>query len=92
MRQKQIIFRNASPEAIFSEIQLPPGRKGLVWGADNYAASFVQAALRRGVNLAVIASRICEAKGIAALVRLGMPESHIIDRDKLSLPEDMPIP
>ena len=92
MRQKQIVFRNASSEAIFSEIQLLPGRKGLVWGADDYAASFVRAALQRGANLAVIASRSREAKGIGALVRLGMPESHIIDRDKLSLPEDMPDP
>jgi hypothetical protein len=39
-----------------------------------------------------IASRSREAKGIGALVRLGMPETHIIDRDKLSMPEDMPDP
>ena len=92
MRQKQIIFRNTSPEAIFSEMQLPPGRNGLVWGADAYAASFVQAALQRSANLAVIASRSREADGIAALVRLGIPELHIIDRDGFSLPEDMPDP
>jgi enoyl-CoA hydratase len=92
MRQKQIIFRNASPEAIFSEIQLPPGRKGLVWGADAYATGFAEAALQRGANLAVIASRSHEADGVARLVRLGIPESNIIDRDKLSLPEDMPDP
>ena len=82
----------SSPEAIFSEIQLPPGRNGLVWGADDYAAGFVRAALQRSANLAVIASRSREAEGIAALVRLGIPESHIIDRDRLSLPEDMPDP
>ena len=92
MRQKQIIFRNTSPEAIFSEMQLPPGRNGLVWGADGYAMSFVRAALQRGANLSVIASRSREAEGIAALVRLGIPESHVIDRDELYLPEDMPDP
>jgi len=92
MRQKQIIFRNASPEAIFSEIQLPPGRNGLIWGADDYAAGFVRAALKRCANLAVVVSRSREAQGITALVRLGIPESHIIDRDRLSLPEDIPDP
>jgi enoyl-CoA hydratase/carnithine racemase/NADPH:quinone reductase-like Zn-dependent oxidoreductase len=92
MRQKQIVFRNASPDAIFAEIGLAPGRKGLVWGADAYATNFVRAALQRGANLAVIASRSREAEGIAGLVRLGVPESHIIDRDSLSLPEDMPDP
>ncbi len=92
MRQKQIIFRNASPEAIFGEMKIPPGRNGLVWGADDYAAGFAQAALQRGAKLAVIASRTREAEGIAALVRLGIPDSNIIDRDKLSLPEDMPDP
>jgi len=92
MRQKQIIFRNASPRTIFSEIRLLPGRKGLIWGADAYAVSFVQAALERGAEVAVIASRSREAEGIAGLVRLGISESHIIDRDKLVLPEDMPDP
>jgi enoyl-CoA hydratase len=92
MRQKQIIFRKGSPDTIFSEIQLPPGRNGLVWGADDYATGFVRAALQRGAKLAVIASRSREAEGIAGLVRLGVPESRIIDRDGLSLPEDMPDP
>jgi len=92
MRQKQIIFRNASPGAILSETQVPPGRKGLVWGADAYATGFVQAALQRGADLAVIASRSREAEGIADLIRLGVAESRIIDRDKLFLPEDMPDP
>jgi len=40
----------------------------------------------------VIASHTREAEGIAGLVRLGIPESHIIDRDELVLPEDMPDP
>ena len=92
MRQKQIIFRNTSPRAILSEIRLPPGRKGLIWGADAYAAAFAQAALERGAKLAVIASRSREAEGIAGLVRLGIPDSHVIDRDGLVLPEDMPDP
>jgi len=92
MRQKQIIFRTASPEAILSEIQLPPGRNGLVWGADDDAVGFVKAALKRSAKLAVIASRSRDVEGIATLLRLGIPDSHIIDRDKLSLPEDMPDP
>jgi enoyl-CoA hydratase len=92
MRQKQIIFRDATPRAIFSEIQLLPGRKGAIWGADAYAVSFVQAALERGADLAVIASRTREAQGIAELIQLGIPESHIIDRDNLALPVDMPDP
>ena len=89
---KQIIFRDATPRAIFSEIQLLPGRKGVIWGADSYAVSFVQAALERGADLVVIASRTRDAQGIAELVQLGIPDSHIIDRDSLELPEDMPDP
>ena len=92
MRQKQVIFRNAPPEAMLSEIRLPPGRKGLVWGADDYAIGFVEAALRRAAVLAVIASRTREAAGIAKLIAMGIPDAHIIDRDKLALPEDMPDP
>ena len=92
MRQKQIIFRTSSPREIFSEIRLLPGRKGLIWGADTYALSFAQAALERRAELAVIASRTREAAGIAELIRLGIPGSHIIDRDNLALPEDMPDP
>ena len=92
MRQKQIIFRTSSPREIFSEIRLLPGRKGLIWGADTYALSFAQAALERRAELAVIASRTGEAAGIAELIRLGIPGSHIIDRDNLALPEDMPDP
>jgi enoyl-CoA hydratase len=92
MRQKQIIFRHASPREIFSGISLLPGRKGLIWGADAYAVPFVQAALERRAELAVIASHTREAEGIAGLLRLGIPESHVIDRDNLVLPEDMPDP
>src|SRR5208283_1881590 len=33
MRQKQVLFRNRPPREIFQEIALPPGRRGLVWGA-----------------------------------------------------------
>jgi enoyl-CoA hydratase len=92
MRQKQIIFRDASARAILSEIRLPPGRNGLVWGADAYAAEFVRAALERRAHLAVIASRSREAAGIAELVRMGIADSDVIDRDRLTLPEDMPDP
>jgi enoyl-CoA hydratase len=92
MRQKQIIFRDAAPRAILSEIRLPPGRKGLLWGADAYASAFAQAALENGAELAVIASRSRERDGIAHLVRMGIPESHVVDRDGLNLPEDMPDP
>jgi acrylyl-CoA reductase (NADPH)/3-hydroxypropionyl-CoA dehydratase/3-hydroxypropionyl-CoA synthetase len=92
MRQKQIIFRNTSPRAILSEIRLPPGRKGVIWGADAYAASFAEAALERHAQLAVIASRSQEAEGIADLRRLGIADSYIIDRDHLALPADMPDP
>ena len=92
MRQKQVIFRNASPAAMLSEIRLPLGRKGLVWGADDYAIGFVEAALQRASVLAVIASRTREAAGIAKLRQMGIPDAHIIDRDKLALPDDMPDP
>ncbi|NNG45924.1 MAG: zinc-binding dehydrogenase, partial [Deltaproteobacteria bacterium] len=43
MRQKQIFFRKATPEAIFSEIGLLPGRRGLIWGADAYSRGFARA-------------------------------------------------
>ena len=92
MRQKQVIFRNASAAEILSEIRLPPGRKGLIWGADTYGREFAQAALERGAQVAVIASFTGEADGIAALVKLGIPQAHIIDLDQLTLPADMPDP
>jgi enoyl-CoA hydratase len=92
MRQKQVLFRDAGARAILSEVGLPPGRKGLVWGADAYAAEFVRAARERSADLAVIASRSRESAGIAELARLGVPDSHVIDRDRLELPADMPDP
>jgi enoyl-CoA hydratase len=92
MRQKQVLFRRSEPRAIFSEIRLPPGRTGLLWGADGYAEEFARAALERGARLAVIASRRREADGLARLARLGVPESHVLDRDRFAVPEDMPDP
>ncbi|HEU5359525.1 MAG TPA: enoyl-CoA hydratase-related protein, partial [Candidatus Deferrimicrobiaceae bacterium] len=92
MRQKQILFRKATPDAIFAEIGLLPGRRGLIWGADAYSRSFARAALARGAELAVVASRSAEKKGIAALRRMGIPPTRVIDRDGLRLPEDMPDP
>jgi enoyl-CoA hydratase/carnithine racemase/NADPH:quinone reductase-like Zn-dependent oxidoreductase len=92
MRQKQILFRKGTPEAIFAEIKLLPGRRGLIWGADTYSRSFARAALARGAELAVVASRSREKKGIASLRRMGIPSSRVIDRDGMRLPEDMPDP
>jgi enoyl-CoA hydratase len=93
MRQKQVLFRSAPARAILSEIRLPPGRTGLVWGADAYASEFAEAALERGARIAVIASRSREAEGIARLARLGVPATSIVDRDALpALPADMPDP
>jgi NADPH:quinone reductase-like Zn-dependent oxidoreductase len=57
MRQKQVLFRNRAPRDIFSEIHLPSGRRGLIWGADDDACEFVKAALERRAEIAVIASR-----------------------------------
>jgi enoyl-CoA hydratase len=92
MRQKLVIFRRGTPREIFSEIGLLPGRRGLIWGADAYALEFVKAALERGAELGVIASRSNDAEGLAAMARLGIPDSSIIDRDGFELPEDMPDP
>ena len=92
MRQKQILFRRAAPEAILSEIGLLPGRRGLIWGADAYSRGFARAALSRSAELAVVASRTREKRGLAALERMGIPSSRVIDRDLLALPEDMPDP
>ncbi|MDX1383753.1 MAG: enoyl-CoA hydratase-related protein, partial [Thermoanaerobaculia bacterium] len=92
MRQKQVIFRNATPSEIFDEIGLLPGRRGLVWGADDYALEFVRAAQARGANLAVLASRSGDAEGITALAELGVGEDRVIDLDAFDLPEDMPDP
>jgi enoyl-CoA hydratase len=92
MRQKQVIFSSKSPQAIFTDIGLLPGRRGLIWGADDYAFEFAKAALERGSNLAVVASRTKDAQGIRRLQELGIPENAFINRDQLSLPEDMPDP
>jgi len=89
MRQKQIAYRTTSPRAILAEIRLPPGRRGLVWGADEYAAAFVEAARERGADLAVIASRSRDREGLA---RMGVSDAQVVDRDLLALPEDMPDP
>ncbi len=92
MRQKQILFRTASPAAILSEIRLPPGRRGLIWGADDYGLSFARAALDCGAELVVIASFTKDREGIAELERLGVPAARVIDRDLFRLPPDMPDP
>ncbi len=92
MRQKQILFRKSKPQAIFEEIGLPPGRRGLIWGADPYARAFARAALARGADVAVLASATREKRGIAELRRSGIPPKNFLDRDAFSLPEDMPDP
>lgn len=92
MRQKQVLFRKSAPEAIFAEIGLLPGRKGLIWGADAYSRGFARAALARGAELAFVASHSSEKKGIASLRRLGIPRSRVIDRDGMHFPPDMPDP
>ena len=92
MRQKQVLFRKSAPEAIFAEIGLPPGRKGLIWGADAYSRGFARAALARGTELAFVASHSSEEKGISSLRRMGIPRSRVIDRDGMQFPPDMPDP
>lgn len=92
MRQKQLLIRTGSPREIFSEIGLPPGRRGLIWGADAYALAFAGAALERGAQIAVIASRTAEPAGLEQLRRMGVPDAAVIDRDRFDLPADMPDP
>ena len=92
MRQKQILFRTSTPETILAEIDFPPGRKVLVWGADRYARAFVDAALRRDADVAVLASHRRESSDIAELVSAGVKEGSILDRDEFELPPDMPDP
>ena len=92
MRQKQVLFRRAKPSAIFDELGLPPGRRVLVWGADKGAREFVAAARARSAEVAVIASAKREKRGIAELSRMGVPPTHILDRDGFSLPVEMPDP
>src|SRR5512141_2413751 len=92
MRQKQVLFRRAKPAAIFDELELPPGRRVLVWGADRPAREFVAAARARSAEVVVIASATREKRGIAELSRMGVSSTHILDRDGFSLPEEMPDP
>jgi enoyl-CoA hydratase len=93
MRQKQVLIRKTQrPRDIFSEIGLPPGRRGLIWGADAYALAFARAALERRAEIGIIASRATEQAGLRELRQLGIPESRVIDRDRFNLPADMPDP
>jgi enoyl-CoA hydratase/carnithine racemase len=92
MRQKQILFRNRTPRDMFSEIQLPAGRRGLIWGADDGACAFVKAARELRAEIAVIASRSQEADGLRKLNALGISGERIIDRDRFRLADDMPDP
>jgi enoyl-CoA hydratase len=92
MRQKQLIFRNASAEQIFTEIGLLPGKRGLIWGADPYAQEFAKAALSRSANLVILASFAGEPGGIEKLQELGIAPAQIINRDQFDLSEDMPDP
>ncbi|GAB4229586.1 MAG: hypothetical protein OHK0028_03780 [Deltaproteobacteria bacterium] len=92
MRQKQVLFRRANPAEIFAELGLPAGRRVLVWGADRSAREFVAAAKARSADVVVIASATREKRGIAQLARMGVPPSHILDRDGFVLPDDMPDP
>jgi enoyl-CoA hydratase len=92
MRQKQVLFRRASADAIFNEIGLLPARKVLVWGADLLAREFVSAAKSRSAQVAVIASYSRETADIAALRALGVEPERIVDRDQFVFPPDMPDP
>ncbi len=92
MRQKQLLIRNKTAEQIFSEIALLPGKKGLIWGADAYAQEFAKAALERSAELVIIASHKNDAEGILQLLKLGVNQCNIIDRDLFTLAEDMPDP
>jgi enoyl-CoA hydratase len=92
MRQKQVLFRSGRPGEMFDEIGLPPGRRVLVWGADRTARESVRAALGRSAEVIVVASRSREMRGLAALEKMGIPPARVIDRDSLTLPEDMPDP
>ena len=92
MRQKQVVFSNKTPQGILTSVGLLPGRKGLIWGADDYALEFAKAALTRGANLAIIASVSKEQSGINAMRDLGISDSSIIDRDQFHFNDDMPDP
>lgn len=92
MRQKLVLFRRNSPREIFSEINLLPGRRGLIWGADSYALEFAEAALERQAQLAFIVSRSSDQEGIASLRQMGIEDAQLIDRDLLQLDAEMPDP
>lgn len=92
MRQKHVLFRNQPAREIFREINLLPGKRGLIWGADEYAREFVIAALERKADLLVIASKSNEQQGIKKLLELGIKPANIIDRDRFDLVADMPDP
>ncbi len=92
MRQKQILFRSGSAEEIMEEVGLHPGRRVLVWGTDQYARDFVQAALNRSAQVVIIASYTKEKEGIAQIVQMGIIPERILDRDHFVLPEEMPDP
>ncbi|MEW6188070.1 MAG: enoyl-CoA hydratase-related protein [Thermodesulfobacteriota bacterium] len=92
MRQKQVLFRSGSAERILKDAGLFPGRRVLVWGADAYAQSFIRAAFNRSAEVAVIASRTKEEKGVKQVIRLGVRPDHILNREDFLLPEDMPDP
>ena len=92
MRQKQVLFRKGPPERILAEIGLLPGRRGLIWGADDLGLDMARAALDRPADLAIVASRTGEAEGIADLAAMGIGSERIIDRDRFELEPDMPDP
>ena len=92
MRQKQILFRRGSAAQILDEAGLLPGRRVLVWGADQYARDFVKAALNRSAQMVVIASYTGDSQGIRELTQMGVDPHRILDRDRFALPEDMPDP
>jgi enoyl-CoA hydratase len=92
MRQKQVLFRRGSAKQILEEAGLLPGRRVLVWGADQYAQAFIRAALNRSAQVAVIASQTKEKEAISRVIRMGIPSDHILDRDDFTLSKDMPDP
>lgn len=92
MRQKQVLFRDRPAREIFDEIRLPPGRRGLIWGADDYALDFARAALARRARLAFVVSKKFERQGLRELKALGVSTDQVIDRDQFSLAPDMPDP
>jgi hypothetical protein len=48
MRQKQVVFSSKKPRDIFTDIGLLPGRRGLIWGADDYAVDFAMSCIGAG--------------------------------------------